>query len=359
MKIVRSCSCALLLLAGCNFARLESTALPAPIMSTQLPDATSPPAATLTSSPAIELAVATVTPLPTRPTAAPSPTRAPWQHVIRDGETLGYIIQQYGYRSFDVIEEIVRLNENIASANLLPGEGSVILIPRPSATPVPADFTPLPVPPALVEGIAPTSPATGLNYTTAIDDHVVVAGQSVVDIVVQHNTTLEIVSILNPEITFAGCDFGVASGGPNCNPFLSVGQTVRVPAPTPTPTLSPTFSGAETATPTPTWMPPRVISPPQNAILPATTFRLQWLSVGVLAPDEVYLVQLSDESSVVHNAVTRETSLMLPEALVPTDGISREMSWTVSVARANAEGVYQIIGGYPQPRRFLWNSRSS
>ena len=359
MKIVRSCSCALLLLAGCNFARLESTALPAAIVSTQLPDATSLPAATLTSSPAIELAVATVTPLPTRPTAAPSPTRAPWQHVIRDGETLGYIIQQYGYRSFDVIEEIVRLNENIASANLLPGEGSVILIPRPSATPVPADFTPLPVPPALVEGIAPTSPATGLNYTTAIDDHVVVAGQSVVDIVVQHNTTLEIVSILNPEITFAGCDFGVASGGPNCNPFLSVGQTVRVPAPTPTPTLSPTFSGAETATPTPTWMPPRVISPPQNAILPATTFRLQWLSVGVLAPGEVYLVQLSDESGVVHNAVTRETSLMLPEALVSSDGIAREMSWTVSVARANAEGVYQIIGGYPQPRHFRWNSRSS
>ena len=357
MKAVwRSCY-ALLLLAGCNFARLESTAMPGPASSTQLPDSTSFPVDTLTPSPAIELAVATVTPPPPRPTAAPSPTRAPWQHVIRDGETLGYIIQQYGYRSFDVIEEIVRLNENVASANLLPGEGSVILIPRPSATPLPADFTPLPVPPALVEGIAPTSPATGLNYTAAINEHVVVAGQTVVDIVVQYNTTLEIVSILNPEIAFAGCDFGVASGGPNCNPFLSVGQIVRVPAPTPTPTLSPTFSGAETATPTPTWMPPRVISPPQNAILPATTFRLQWLSVGILAPGEMYLVQLSDESGVVHNAVTLETSLMLPEALVPMDGVDREMSWTVSVARVNAEGIYQITGGYPQPRRFRWNSR--
>ncbi len=354
----RSC-CALLLLAGCNFARQESTARPASATTTQFPDATPHPAASLTPSPAIELAVATVTPLQPRPTAAPSPTRAPWQHVIRDGETLGYIIQQYGYRSFDVIEEIVRLNENVVSANLLPGEGSVILIPRPSATPVPADFTPLPAPPARFEGIAPTSPATGLNYTAAINEHVVVAGQTVVDIVVQHNTTLEIVSILNPEITFAGCDFGVASGGPNCNPFLSVGQTVRVPAPTPTPTLSPTFSGAETATPTPTWMPPRVISPPQDSILPATTFRLQWLSVGVLAPGEMYLVQLSDESGVVHNAVTLETSLMLPEALVPTDGVAREMSWTVSVARANAEGVYEIVGGYPRPRRFRWNSRQS
>jgi len=358
VNALRCAATALLLLAGCNFARLEPAASPPPPAATRPPDAAVPAALTLAPSPVVLSALATATPRLPRPTVAPSPTRGPWQHVIQQGETLGYIIQRYGYRSFDVIDEIVRMNENVTGANLLPGAGSVILIPRPSATPVPAGFTPLPVPPSLLERVAPTSPATGLNYDAVINAHEVLAGQTVVDLVVQHNTTLEIISILSPEISFAGCNFGVASGGPNCNPLLAVGQTVRVPAPTPTPTLSPVFTGLETATATPTWMPPRVISPPQQANIPATAFRLQWLSVGILGPDEVYLVQLRDERDTVHNFVTRETSLLLPEALVPQDGGPREMRWTVSVARADAAGVYQIISGYPQPRSFRWSSRS-
>ncbi len=357
MKVAWRLCCALLL-AGCNFARLDRVDEPAPATMLPLPVATRSPEVAQEPTSVIQLAVATITPLPPVLTAAPAPTRGPWRHIIQQGETLGYIIQRYGYRNFDVIDEIVRLNDNVTSANLLPGEGSVIFIPRPSATPLPADYTPLAVPPSLAEDFAPTSPATGLNYATSINEHVVDAGQTVVDIMAQHNTTLEIISILNPDISFGGCDFGVASGGPNCNPFLSVGQTVRVPAPTSTPTLSPTFTGNETATPTPTWEPPRAIAPPQDAIVPATSIRLQWLSVGVLAAGDVYLVQLSDESGVVHNAVTRETSLLLPESLAPTKGEAREMSWTLSVARADSRGVYQIVSGYPQPRRFRWSSRA-
>lgn len=357
MKAVWRLGCALLL-TGCNFARLDSVDEPAPATMLPPPVATSSPEVTLAASSVIQLAVATATPLPPVSTAAPSPTRGPWRHIIQQGETLGFIIQRYGYRNFDVIDEIVRLNDNVSSANLLPGDGNVILIPRPSATPLPPDFTPLAVPPSLADDFAPTSPATGLNYATSINEHVVDSGQTVVDIMVQHNTTLEIISILNPDISFAGCDFGVASGGPNCNPFLSVGQGVRVPAPTPTLTLSPTFSGNETATPTPTWQPPRAIAPPQDANVSASSIRLQWLSVGVLAAGEVYLVQLSDESGEVHNAVTRETSLMLPASLAPTDGATRELSWTVSVARPDSRDVYQIVSGYPQPRRFRWSSHS-
>ena len=349
----------LLLLAGCNFARQES-ALSPPTATVAAPTGTATAAGpTPTPATVIEVVVATVTPRPPAPTAAPTPTRGPWEHVVRQGETLGYIIQRYGYRSYDVIDEIVRMNENVPGPNLLPGEGSVILVPRPSATPVPADFTPLPAPPAFIEGgIAPTSPATGQNYDTVIQDHIVVAGQTVVDLVALHNTTLEVISILNPEISFAGCNFSVASGGPNCNPFLAVNQSVRVPAPTPTPTLSPTFSGRETATATPTWMPPRLISPPHQAVLPATDTRLHWLGVGVLDPEEVYLVQLTDASGVIYNAVTRETSWLLPDALLPRDGVARELSWSVSVMRADDDGVYQLVSGYPQPRSFLWSKQS-
>lgn len=349
--------CLMTILTGCNFVRLDSPADPteAPVVAPATVNATAE--ATVTSAPVIEVSVDTPTPLPDPTAVLPSATPGPWQHVVRAGETLGFIIQRYGYRNFDVIDQIVQLNDNVPNANLLPGEGSVILIPRPTATPLPADYTPMPVPPALIDRLAPTSPATGLNYDAAIAEHVVDQGQTVVDIFVQHDTTLEIISILNPDISFARCDFSLRSGGPECNPLLSVGQIVRVPAPTPSPTLSPTFSGRETATPTPTWPAPQIVYPAQDSILPPKAFRLHWLSVGALQAGEVYLVQISDESGVIHNAITRDTSLLLPQSLVPSGGAAAEMTWTVSVARADSNDVYRIISGYPQTRRFLWESR--
>lgn len=358
MSKLRLFLCLLTFHAGCNFVRVEDPAPPATPADEAFATATAPAPAppTSTSTPAIEVAVESPTPRPDPTAILPSPTPGPWQHVVREGETLGFIVQRYGYRNFDVIDVIVQLNDNVPNANLLPGEGSVILIPRPTATPLPADFTPLPVPPALIDRLAPTSPATGLNYDTAIAEHVVVQGQTVVDIFVQHDTTLEIISILNPDISFARCDFSLRSGGPECNPLLNVGQIVRVPAPTPSPTLSPTFSGRETATPTPTWPAPQVVYPAQGAVMPPQAFRLHWLSVGALQAGEVYLVQISDASGVLHNEVTRDTSLMLPPSLVPTNGAPADLTWTVSVARADANEVYRIISGYPQVRRFRWRA---
>ncbi len=358
MKPTLAALFALLMLTGCNFVRLDD-GLAVTVTVTEVTSVETQPQPEFSSTPtsAIAVNVVTVTPLPAPEAATPGPTPGPWRHTVREGETLGFIIQRYGYRDFGVFDAIVQMNENIPNPNLLPGEGSVILVPRPTATSLPADFTPLPVPPALAERIVPTSPDTGLNYDTEIAEHVVVAGQTVIDIVIQHDTTLEIVSILNPEIAFSRCDFGLRSGGPECNPLLNVGQIVRVPAPTLTPTLSPTFSGRETATPTPTWMPPRIVFPAQDSVLPATAIRLQWLSVGTLPTGEVYLVQISDEAGVVHNAVTRDTSLLLPESMVPTGGNPGDLTWTVSVARVDENGVYGIISGYPTPNRFRWSSR--
>ena len=179
-----------------------------------------------------------------------------------------------------------------------------------------------------------------------------------VDIAVNYNTTLEVLAVLNPDISFAGCNFEIQSGGPNCNPLLSVGQEIQVPAPTPTPTLSPTPSGSETPTPTPTYAAPLVISPPQDANVPADVFRLEWVGVGVLQPDEVYLVQVSDATSgQVFNDITRSTSLLLPDSLVPTDGQTHTIDWTVTVAKPNEAGIYRVISGPPGINRFNWLSR--
>lgn len=355
-----------LLLAACNFAPMPQGDATPTVEQIVLTQAINPsPSLTPTSefvTPTAPL-VETATPTPTAgpPTDLPTATETPgpYEHVMQQGETLGYIIQLYGYRDFSVIDEVVRINENIRNADSLPGAGAVILIPRQTATPTPADFTPPPdVAQVLGIGIAPTSPSTGLNVDAPIIQHTVVEGQTIVDIAVNYHTTLEVLSTLNPDINFSGCNFSIPSGGPNCNPFLRIGQIVMVPAPTPTPTLSPTPSGNETATATPTYAPPVVISPPQAANVPPGVFELEWVSVGVLQPDEAYLVQVTDTvTGEVYNNVTRSTSLLLPESLVPKDGQAHLMTWTVSVAKPNEAGVYRVVSGLPEQRQFTWFSR--
>jgi hypothetical protein len=188
--------------------------------------------------------------------------------------------------------------------------------------------------------------------------HSVLEGQTVVDIASEYATTLEVLAQLNPEISFAGCNFNIPSGGENCSPLISIGQLINVPAPTPTPTLSPTPSGSETATPTPTFAAPRVVWPPQDSNVPPSAFRLEWVSVGVLLPSQVYLVQVEDMNAEAKTPfVTRETSYTLPESLIPTDGQAHTFQWTVAVAEPNEQGVYRVVGGESPIRRFTWQSR--
>lgn len=350
-------------LTGCNFATSPEGGASPTVEVIEITDAASVTPSPTATMDAVEptLAVETATPTFTAgpPTLPPPPTETlgPYEHTIRQNETLGAIIQFYGYRDFSVIEEIVRMNENIPNADRLPGEGAIILIPRQTATPTPEDFTPAPDF-VVGAGIAPTSASTGLNIDAPIIEHIVVEGQTIVDIAVEHFTTLEVLAVLNPDISFAGCNFEIPSGGPNCGPLLNVGQVVLVPAPTPTPTLSPTPSGSETPTPTPTYEAPAVVSPPQDASVPAGTFRLEWVSVGVLQRDEVYLVQISDTTNgQVFNNITRSTSMQLPASMIPTDGQVHQINWTVAVAKPNADGVYQVISGSPQIRRFNWLSQ--
>lgn len=351
-------------LTGCNFAPMpqgdasptvEQITLTVPVAEEQ---ATLTPTPDATDTPIVELSTPTAPPPPTE-TVPPTDTPGPYEHTIQQGETLGYIIQLYGYRDFGVINEVVQLNANIPNADTLPGAGSVILIPRQTATPTPdaASQTLTPPAPFGSAGIAPTN-ESGLNVDTTIVQYSVLEGDTIVGIAADWATTLEVLARLNPDIGFFGCNFEIPSGGPNCNPSLRIGQIVNVPAPTPTPTLSPTPSGNETPTPTPTYAPPVVISPPVGAVVPAGVFQLEWVSAGILMPDEVYLIQIEDTTAeTTFAAVTRDTSLLLPDQLIPTDGQPHLMRWTVSVARQNEQGRYVVISGPPAVRTFQWQSR--
>ena len=203
----------------------------------------------------------TDTPLPASATAGPTQTPAPYEHVIQGGDTLGYVIQQYGYRSTDslVMERIVAMNANIADANTLPGPGSVILIPQPSPTPLPpgVELT------ATADAELGTITRGGITLAAGSEliEHKVLVNETMIEIAEIYKTTLEILNKLNPRIDFSGCDFSLPGGGGECNPFIAAGQIVTVPGPTPMPTRRPTPSGSETATPTPSPRAPQLLAP--------------------------------------------------------------------------------------------------
>lgn len=315
------------------------------------PSATPSLMRTMTLTPTVLVAATTTATLaPPTDTLTPSPTPRPVEYVIQPNDTLFFIIQQppFNYRDFSVVSEILRLN-NIADADRLPPPGTTILIPLPTATPIPQG-----------EETTATAQAASPQVTTPSDasqtQHTTVEGETIIGIAQQYRTTLRVLSRLNPEIGFFGCDFDIISGGENCVVFLEVGQIINVPAPTPTPTLSPTPSGSETPTLTPTFSAPLVSFPPIDAAINSPVpFTVQWVSVGVLEPQQVYLVQIENiTTGAQFNDITRATSFRIPAELVPSGGQPQQFRWRVSVSIQNAEGLYAVIGAEGVWRAFTW-----
>ncbi|NWG15114.1 MAG: LysM peptidoglycan-binding domain-containing protein [Chloroflexi bacterium] len=349
-----------LLLAGCNFTPLpQATPTIQPIAPTGEPSSTPTPTETTAFEPPVESPTPSFTAAPPTETWTPTATPGPYEHTIREGDSLITIVQVYGYTNLSVapgsiISDIVALN-GLRNADSLPAPGNVILIPRQTATSTPGNEATV----AVVQATsAASAPVVTLASNTAIQDYIVQPNDTFVGIAQQLNTTIEVLAVLNPEVNIFGCNFEIPSGGPDCNPPLQIGQVLKAPAPTPTPTLSPTPSGSETPTPTPTYKAPLLVYPPQNAIAPPGVFSLQWVGIGVLRPDEFYLVEVSDETTEqVFRQVTKNTSIRLPEDMIPDDGQTHSIKWTVRVATPNEMGVYRPIGGVPEIRTFLWQSR--
>lgn len=348
---------AILVLAGCNLNLNPGGATPTvqeiPVTDTLEPTLTLPASATLPAQPQIASATPTPTPLPPTETPTPSETPGPYEHVIQQNETLGYIIQLFGYTDMStgtggIMDQVVAINAMV-NADILPPPGTKLLIPRQTATPTPAN---------LETASVSSGPVVTIPGNANITQYYVQEGDNLVKIIEEYRTTLEIISQLNPDLNIFGCDLSNPSGGPNCIVQLNVGQAINVPAPTPTPTLSPTPSGSETPTLTPTFSAPIAVFPPEGAIAPAGVFRLQWVSVGILSSNAYYLVQINDTlNGATFAGVTKETSMQVPDSLIPADGQTHTMNWTVSVAEPNAAGIYGIVSGQPTIHSFAWQSR--
>lgn len=317
------------------------------------PPTVAPPIQVVTAPPEVAAIVPTAEPTPTE-------TPAPYVHVIREGETLGSIVQlqPWGY-PFDmaVINAVVALNDNIVNADILPPPGNEILIPRRTATPIPEGIELTLTSDASI-GLGERVGGVVLAQGAITGCHNVVEGETLVGIADIYNTTLEVISQLNQNLNWFGCNFTQYSGGPNCNPIIRLNQCITVPLPTPIPTHTATPSGRETATPTPTLSPPRLVFPPDGAVAPAGIFALQWVSVGILQDDEVYLVELQDTTNGTNwSQITRGTSMVLPSSLVPTDGQTHTIQWRVGVGRELDGGRIEYRGGIGNWRTFQWQSR--
>lgn len=336
---------------------IEDEATPTPSQIRILP--------TITIGPPTDTPIPSDTPVPT-PTLSPTPE--PCIQIVQAGEGLYNVALRCGHRDLAIIDVIVELN-GLASAESVQ-EGQEIIVPYPTPT-----FDPNAVP---TETPIPEEGANNASDTSVVDVfddeydplfvasptlppditfHTVVGGETIIDIISNYNSSVEILSQINPEVQFSQCDFGLQFGGPRCIVFLLEGQNIRVPAPTQPPTLSPTPNGSETATPTPTptFNAPSVVSPSDRFFFTASSLvTLRWIGSGALAEGQSYRLEVEDVTAgVVYIADTTDNSMILPADWQGTDGQRHEYIWIVSVIdNDNPDEPYFTT----TPQTFFWQA---
>jgi LysM repeat protein len=338
------------------------------------------PLASPTSRPTLGLM--TVTPGPSTPTPSRTPiptetstatfTPEPCIRQVSANDTLYGLAASCGHTSFDVLSLIVEIN-NLADANSII-QGQTLIIPWPTVA-VTETNTPQVEGSQQFSGTSVAQSDSGGN-TSAFDEsfdplfvptatlppgiqfHSVSLGETMISIAQLYNANAEIISQLNPEITFNGCDFGERYGGPRCNVALAEGQKVRVPAPTPTPTLSPTPSGSETQTPVPTatFNAPSLQSPSNRSLFRKSELvTLRWNPTGTLGPNEVYRVHVEDMTDgKIFIADTRSMSFILPIEWQGTDNQRHEYRWNIRIIDANNPGNPIFV---TETFTFIWDGR--
>ena len=345
--------------------------------------ATQPAIIVETNTPMPSPVLATVTPPP--PTPSDTPTPGPCEHKVVPGDDLISIAYACGHRSQDVIPLILQMN-NLSSPSMIQ-VGQTISVPWPTAT---LDPNAAPPPAASTEaagagadlsvssaafGTATDAGISGLELVSlptqapptiaptptllpGIEWYTVKPNENIVAIAFNHNTDVQVLSQLNPEITFAQCDFGNPAGGPECTVVIFAGEQIRVPAPTPTPTLSPTLSGSETATPTltPTFNAPSALSPADRALFAKTELiTLRWVASGTLSAGQTYRVRVEDTTlGKTYTSDTTDLSFILPADWQAQDGQRHDYRWQVSVITlSDPDHPYFTT----EPRIFTWEGR--
>lgn len=296
--------------------------------------APTPEARTRTPRPTTVIVV-TATPPPSVKTSTPTrkPTPFSIKYTVKSGDTLIAIAQRYNV----TVEQIMDAN-NLSSPLIRPGD--ILLIPQPAPTPGAVAVGPSPTPPLSDTPTAfgfstPTLIPVALNQTTTpttptptpgVVLYYVQPGDNLGTIAKAYSTTVESLMALNKMTST-----NIRAGQPISVP---VGAS-WVPTQTPTVYLVPTV----TLTPEYTYGAPMLLSPGEAGHASGAV-NFQWTAVGVLSPDEYYVLSLryplgDDDTTRSFNA-GQSTSYHLDAP--PEDSEGTSFTWYVVVVRESGCG---------------------
>jgi len=274
----------------------------------------------------------TITPTVTT-TATPAPTWTPLpplDYTVQSLDTCAGIAASFGVSVQSIILE------NNLSANCDLNEGQPLLIPQPTPTASP-------------QPTATLSDAQKTDIACETINYEVQANDTLSSIADTYNVSMATIREYN--------------GLPNDTVFegqpLQIPLCLREPTPGPTPT----------ATPLPPYPGPNLLLPANGASFTSSddVITLQWAAVGELDADEAYAVSITDLTSEDDQTITEyvnNTSLIVPESLLPTDGRPHIFRWSVYIARQIGSGEedeinWESAGNLSEERVFSWFSADS
>lgn len=326
------------------------TLLPTP---TQTAPVTPTPPAPLPTPRLMVTSTALVTPAPVLFVGQPTPTASPICFEAKSGDTLYSLILRAPYGNPSMLPAVRAANGLCPTCSNVE-IGRTYCIPRPTATPTaPGYEVTLSARSTAISGL-PTRVRLIVQYKITERDNGVIALQ------LNTGATLRELCELNEDkLNCQGCQLDEPIGKQGCRvPIPPPGTNINVYGPEPTVTITPTLTGLETTTPTPVFGMPRPVSPVDKAAVSGPAL-LTWLPVGVLQPDEFYLLLWQDMTSgaPVQQIRTEATSYRIPSDSEPANGASHEIRWLVGVAREAADGSYVLISPMSAIQSFTWQGR--
>lgn len=306
-----------------------------PVQMALVPSATGLPAtATLTPTPTP--AGTNTPPVTETPSVTPEPTvtntpQAPRVHQVAEGETLFGLAYIYNV----TMDAIANLNGFSPESPIQSGQ--TLEIPWPTATP--------PLEPIVVE----------INGEPVIADptncqrYEIQEGDALSVIAARNNINFDLLLRVN-RLT----DQSIMQPGDTiCIPEISYGQ-VLPPTPGPSPTASPTSFPEG----------PALLYPTDGIVVDITDepIVLQWLAVKDLAPDEWYMIELTDlsvEGQHPKRAFTRDNAYRVPGSWRPPVEEYHEFRWRVSLVRvtgqrSDGDFIYTFGGRFSEDGHFTW-----
>jgi LysM repeat protein len=264
------------------------------------------------------------------PTSAPTPTPVPpVEYTVQAGDTCGAIAQRNGV----TLEELTAAND-LDTVNCLIRVGDTLIIPVPTPTPDPAATS------------APTA-ATGPTSTVPPEIvYVVRGGDTCSEIAQQFNVTVDLL---------------ITQNNLDANCLIQLNQVLTITFATPTPVATVTPFILQTPTPRAGYSAPVVLAPQEDAQIGESqdVVTLQWLTVGLLKPEEWYVVQVQPTGAItVPLFETKATSLKLTQDILGGQ-VEREIAWWVQVRRRDGgvpagPGAYVDVSPPSAVRRFIW-----